>query len=331
MFLSSNRGRRILNVMYSWGAAVVIIGALFKLLHLPFGNQMLFIGMMTEFFVFFISGFEKPLTEYRWEDVFPQLDSTNPMDREEMEARRVYLSKKAEEAAARAAAGIETSLDPVLPPTAAPHHVAPQTQTVSEGTFTQPQADLATQTVASSYSEILPEEELTRLKDGIGKLTDATEQLARIGQLSQNMAERFDQLLQVQDSSIEYGRQMNDLSRNIAGLNTIYEIQLKGISSQIDSIEHINMGLQRIRDMYESTVIDSSSFRMENERMARQLTDINAVYARILGALTVNMNAPAPTHTPNWPSQQPNPYSSHTAYGQQPSNSPIDGQEPRSI
>ena len=48
-----------MNYAYSWGAAVVVLGALFKLTHIPGANEILFISMITEVFVFFISGFEK--------------------------------------------------------------------------------------------------------------------------------------------------------------------------------------------------------------------------------------------------------------------------------
>lgn len=59
-YLDSPSGRILLNYLYSWGAAVVILGALFKLTHIKGANLMLFIGMGTEVLVFFISGFEKP-------------------------------------------------------------------------------------------------------------------------------------------------------------------------------------------------------------------------------------------------------------------------------
>ena len=59
-YLDSAKGRILLNYLYSWGAAVVILGALFKLTHIKGANLMLFIGMGTEVLVFFISGFEKP-------------------------------------------------------------------------------------------------------------------------------------------------------------------------------------------------------------------------------------------------------------------------------
>ena len=63
MYLASEKGKRVLNFCYSWGASIVIIGALFKLLHLPYGNQILFVAMTVEALVFFISAFEKPFNE----------------------------------------------------------------------------------------------------------------------------------------------------------------------------------------------------------------------------------------------------------------------------
>ena len=67
-YLDSPKGRILLNYLYSWGAAVVILGALFKLTHIKGANLMLFIGMGTEVLVFFISGFEKPFIPNQSED-----------------------------------------------------------------------------------------------------------------------------------------------------------------------------------------------------------------------------------------------------------------------
>lgn len=60
-WMDSVAGQTFLNYAYSWGAAVVILGTLFKLTHIPGANAMLFIGMGTEVFVFFISAFDRPL------------------------------------------------------------------------------------------------------------------------------------------------------------------------------------------------------------------------------------------------------------------------------
>lgn len=59
-WMDSVPGQTFLNYAYSWGAAIVILGALFKLTHLPGGNLMLFIGMGTEVIVFFLSAFDRP-------------------------------------------------------------------------------------------------------------------------------------------------------------------------------------------------------------------------------------------------------------------------------
>ena len=67
-YLDSPKGRILLNYLYSWGAAVVILGALFKLTHIKGANLMLFIGMGTEVLVFFISGFERPYIPNQQED-----------------------------------------------------------------------------------------------------------------------------------------------------------------------------------------------------------------------------------------------------------------------
>jgi gliding motility-associated protein GldL len=72
-FLESKRGKVLLNYAYGWGAAVVIIGALFKIRHLDGADLMLTIGLGTEALIFFISGFEKPSEDLDWSLVYPEL------------------------------------------------------------------------------------------------------------------------------------------------------------------------------------------------------------------------------------------------------------------
>ena len=72
-FLESKRGKVLLNYAYGWGAAVVIIGALFKIRHLDGADLMLTIGLGTEALIFFISGFEKPSEDLDWTLVYPEL------------------------------------------------------------------------------------------------------------------------------------------------------------------------------------------------------------------------------------------------------------------
>lgn len=69
----SNTYKNIMAKLYGWGAAVVIFGALFKILHLPGANIMLIIGMGTEVAIFFFSAFEPLHVEYNWALVYPEL------------------------------------------------------------------------------------------------------------------------------------------------------------------------------------------------------------------------------------------------------------------
>ncbi len=317
MFLSSDMGKRVLNFCYSWGASIVIIGAMFKLLHLPYGNQILFVAMTVEALVFFISAFEHPLNEYHWEEVFPVLKSKNPMDRPDFAG--AGMPNADEDHATR---GININLG----------------ATANSGTT----GELGNLDVSEEDTKTLSEsiKKLSGAAEQISKmaeLTEATQKyLEQLSSMSENM-ERFslvtnsltnvsDTLLNsyksitdnsdgISQNSRGYVQQMEMLNRNISGLNTIYEIQLKSISSQIESIEHINGGLSRIREMYDGSVTDSSVFRNETEKMTRQLSELNQVYSRLLQAMTVNMGA-APAY--QQPQPQPQPSYQQPQYGYQP-------------
>ena len=80
-FLSSEKGQRFFNFAYSIGAAIVILGALFKILHLRGGNFFLSLGMGTEVVMFILSAFDNPGKSYHWEDVFPVLATRDEEDR----------------------------------------------------------------------------------------------------------------------------------------------------------------------------------------------------------------------------------------------------------
>ena len=73
-FFVGDKGQRLFNYAYSIGASVVIVGALFKLLHWPFADFILIVGMGTEAAIFFLSAFDEPAKDYKWEKVYPELD-----------------------------------------------------------------------------------------------------------------------------------------------------------------------------------------------------------------------------------------------------------------
>jgi gliding motility-associated protein GldL len=325
MFLSSKRGRRILSFCYSWGAAVVIIGALCKIIHVPYANHILVISMTFEACVFFLSGFERPFSEYHWEDVFPVLKSKNPMDRPDFSTGGGIHIAGATTAGSDFGGGTFVINDIQGGTPYAPYHGAPTTPPT-------PQAMVNTGMAAMGLN--LSEQDTEVLAESIKKLNSAAEQIAKMADLTEATQSYIDQISvvshnlekfseitgslgEVSDSlistcktisgtsqegddqtSVSYVENMNKLNENLSGLNNFYETQLTGIRSQMDTIVHINAGLNRIRDLYDSSIVDSATFRNENERMAQLLAQLNQVYSRMLQAMTVNTGGYPPAAPP---------------------------------
>lgn len=96
----SNKGKKIMNMVYGLGAAIVIVGALFKIMHWPFGDEMLIIGLLTEAIVFVVSAFEPVDKELDWSKVYPELAGGESIDRveeEEVKDEKGLLSQKLDE------------------------------------------------------------------------------------------------------------------------------------------------------------------------------------------------------------------------------------------
>lgn len=293
-FLHGQKGQWFFNFAYSIGAAIVIWGALFKILHLPGGSTLLCIGMGTEIAMFVLTAFDRPPKDYNWEEVFPVLDSHDPQDRPDFAEGFVQ-------------GGAQTG-----------------------GNDQVPEMDNGAgqlQPAAAPAVSVLTPEETDSLRQSIERMSLATEQLARTAELANatqdyinqiaGMADQMDLLRrntealngvsatlldsyraitdnseQITQSSTGYVGQMENLNRNIAGLNTIYEIQLKSISSQLESIDRVNRGLKDIRDMYEKSAHESSRYCEETEKMARYMKQLNKVYEKMITAMTINMSNP---------------------------------------
>ena len=78
--IKSKRWKTFMGYVYGWGAAIVMIGALFKLEHLKFSGVLLATGLITEAFIFFLSAFEPPLEIPDWSKVYPELSEEYELD-----------------------------------------------------------------------------------------------------------------------------------------------------------------------------------------------------------------------------------------------------------
>lgn len=259
-FISSESGQRFFNFAYSIGAAVVIWGALFKILHLPGGNTLLSVGMGTEVLMFILTAFDRPPRDYNWEDVFPVLASKNPEDRPDF--------------------GVSDASKSVI------------------GT-----AQVGNNVVINGNNITASPENISEVSDEfIGQMNGIAAQMAQLkattealNKVSQTLLDSYQAITDNSDnitaSSTGYVEQMQALNRNIAGLNTIYEIQLKSVSSQLDAIDRVNNGIKEISRMYENSASQSNRYCEESEKMTRHMQQLNQVYEKMLRAMTINMGA----------------------------------------
>lgn len=297
-FLHGEKGQRFFNFAYSIGAAVVIWGALFKILHLPGGSTLLCIGMGTEIAMFLLTAFDRPPKDYHWEEVFPVLDTHAAEDRPDLSgagASGIVIQGGAAGGSGAAAAATPGSED--LSSSAAS----------AAGIISSPGGVIALNQPAVSGNLEISDEDSDNLVDSMKSMTEQmqsmTETIAQLkettlalNRVSETLLNSYkaitDNSESVSASSNGYVQQLDDLNRNIGGLNTIYEIQLKGISSQIESIDRVNRGLKDIRDMYEKSASESSRFCEETERMGRYMRQLNKIYENMITAMTVNMANP---------------------------------------
>lgn len=275
-FLQTERGKRFIHFAYSIGAAIVILGAMFKILHLPFGNEMLFIGMTTEVIVFILSAFDRPVQDYAWEEVFPVLSGKGAITGEPVSKQPFPVEQMSREAAAR---------DPITGDTITKEPIArgPITRgpIVREPVSGKPFTEEPSSERAASR-EPVTREPVTREPFASGSVPSESDPYGTYA-LEQE-ALRHD----LSSTSEEYGRQMESLNRTLSGLNSLYEVQLKNISGQLGTIEQINAGLNRLRSVYSDALPDGTSIKEETDKMARQLKELNDVYGRMLHAMTVS-------------------------------------------
>ena len=299
-FLKSDSGQRFFNFAYSIGAAIVILGALFKILHMPAGNYLLSIGMGTEVLMFVLTAFDKPEKEYHWEEVFPVLASNNPEDRPDFNGGGgIVIGGSGGSGEGYDGGDINISVAEAKGAVGLPQGV-----NLSEEDTLSLSESIAKMAAAS--------DQLSRMAE----LTDATQQYlsqmagiseqmqklqattTALNEVSQTLLGSYRAITEnsqtISDSSTGYVDQMQALNQNISGLNTIYEIQLKSISSQLDNIDRVNRGLKDIRDMYEKSAAESAHYCDETEKMARYMKQLNSVYEKMIKAMTVNMYRPMP-------------------------------------
>ena len=270
-WMDSPSGQVFMNYAYSWGASIVVLGALFKLTHLPGANFMLFFGMIVEAIVFFISGFEKtyekvPRTEGEGASIVVAGGASLPEGAEVPSGPIVIGGGGPAVIGGGSVAGGPIDPDALAAGTglsAAAANLAAAGQAAA-------QAQLALEQIQNGGPTIDPNQI---------KSTDPAaveEAITNYAEVLQELTEVFGRVKKQAERMSTDSEEMENLNRSITGIATVYELQLRNISKQVSTIEQIDE---------------------QTRRMAQQIEELNNVYARMINALTINMGVASGTAT----------------------------------
>jgi gliding motility-associated protein GldL len=269
-FFEGKTWKNIMKYVYGLGAAVVIMGALFKIMHWPGASLMLIIGLSTEAVIFIMSVMEPVHLDADWSRVFPELANTEGEGVEEVEGVGLYDLIKS------------GSDDPGS------------------------QADkLADKLGDAGIDNAL----IGRLKDGMSNLADNASSLGSMASATgatdqyvsslQNASTSLDNLAdQYKESATSiaaisgegnnFGPEMERLSSNIAALNSTYELQLKSSQDYISSAGQLQELQESIKSVMSDLAASASDTQIYRENMAtlsQNLGDLNNVYGNMLKAM----------------------------------------------
>lgn len=290
-WMDSVPGQTFLNYAYSWGASIVILGTLFKLTHLPGANLMLFLGMGTEVLVFFLSAFDRP-----FDKTADGRDIPTHITEEYLETGKVTYDTNNSVAGSQPLSGSHpVSGDAVVvgqPIVFAPGATASQciaSAATSEGTASSPVSAAASSVSASSSDDkdadvAVQQPQSAAVQQPVAGSTawvGGQQQITpEMEEAQNNYVEELKKLVEtlekVNEQSSRLTRdseEMENLNRTLTGISKVYEMQLKGASQQIGTIDQINE---------------------QSRKMAQQIEQLNKIYTRMIEAMTVNMRAAAP-------------------------------------
>ena len=266
-WMDSVPGQTFLNYAYSWGASIVILGTLFKLTHLPGANLMLFFGMGTEVVVFFLSAFDRP-----FDKTADGMDLPSHVTKEHLEGTDVNAEQPTKIRVAavqqppvvgvqqQQAAAVRQPVAGVQQPTVVVSANASTPTGAVSAAHANANAQTPTAASTAQGSSLLADIEVVEATSRyIDELNKLTETLEKVSQQSARLT---------RDSE-----EMENLNRTLTGITKVYEMQLKGASQQIGTIDQIND---------------------QSRRMAQQIEQLNAIYARMIEAMTVNMKMQNP-------------------------------------
>lgn len=254
--------RTIMPKVYGIGAAVVIIGAMFKILHLPGANEMLMIGLTTEAIIFFLSAFEPPHSEPDWSKVYPQLSED-------------YEGPVAAPRIAKASGGASASqeLDKMMEKA----KIGPEL-IESLGKGMRNMADSAGKMSNLADAAVATNDYANNVKTASKSLSEMNKSYASTAQAMTAMADA------TKDSK-EYHAQVQNVTKNLSALNAVYEMELKDADSHVKAMNKFYTNMAGALDGMAKAGEKTKTFANELDKLTGNLTSLNNVYGNMLTAM----------------------------------------------
>ncbi len=288
----SYQGKKVVGCVYSLGASIVIVGALFKIMHFPGAGPMLIAGMSIEAILFAIGCLDKPHAEHHWENVFPQLlgYGADPELIKELENRpRPTLLDNGSSSNAATKTNVPALSEKEL-------------ESLKNGI-----ADLAkTATQLSELGNVATATNKLVVKlDAAGEAAEQFVEAGKIvGEKSEALADTYAQatadMKKIAVETKAFENQVSDISAKLNSLNAVYELQLKALQSQVDAynaqtlkvteatahVENMVAGIKSMTEQTNEALKTQEAYVAGSKQLANQVADLNKVYGNMLNALS---------------------------------------------
>lgn len=256
-FFESMAFKKIMAKVYGFGAAIVIVGALFKIMHWPGANPMLIVGLGTEAIIFAISAFEPLHKEIDWSIVYPELAGIDPDEEKPKGTVSQQLDKMLEEA--KVGPDLIKSLGNGL-------------KSLSDNVSNM--KDLSSAAAAT--------DEYTK------NVTQATQSVSGLSSSYAKAADAMGGLVSASEGSREYGAQIEKMTKNLASLNSVYELEIAESNNHLKSINDFVGNLSKVASSLAETQGQAEQFKNEIGKLSNNLSALNSVYGNMLAAMNVN-------------------------------------------
>lgn len=260
--------KKFMAKLYGFGAAVVIIGALFKIQHWPGASIMLIAGLGTEALIFIFSAFEPIHEDPNWELVYPELalGHSDELDHDNLPAAGGRGGR---------GTGVTDQLDKMLEEAKIDGELL---ERLGDGmrALGDNAAQLKGVTTAAAATDSY-----------VDSLQAASDKVANLSEAYEKASVAISGMTSAQDEGQSFGEQMQKVSKNLAALNNVYELQLKGSSAHLEATEKFQSQVTDMMQNLSDSVEDTRLYKENMSMLSKNLTDLNTVYGNMLKAMTV--------------------------------------------